>query len=127
MTATLLAGWLIGLQLASAHYGAGAGQLEWATPGLYAVHPSGATASVYRNSEGRASVLAGWTWQWLDGRLALTAGAVTGYSMASVLPVLLPSARLPLGEGWGLRLTLVPPIKEPAVTGAVTLAIDRQF
>jgi hypothetical protein len=128
MTATdLLAGWLIGMQLASAHYGTGASDLEWATPGIYAVHPSGATASVYRNSHGRASVMAGYTWQWLDGRLALTLGAVTGYGAASVLPVLLPSLRLPLQDGWGLRVTLVPPIKEPAVTGAITLGIDRQF
>jgi len=122
----LLTGWIIGMQLVSAHYGAGAGQLEWATPGVYAMHPSGATASVYRNSEGHASVLAGWTWQWLDGRVALTAGAVTGYSMGSVLPIVMPSVRLPLGDTLSMRLSFVPPVKD-RVTGAVTLSAEFQL
>lgn len=123
----LLAGWLIGLQLVSAHYGSGASSLEWATPGVYVRAPIGATASVYRNSEGRASVLAGWTWRWCDGAVAITAGAVTGYSMGRVLPVVIPSVRIQLADGAALRVSLVPPIKEPAITGAVTLSIEMEI
>jgi hypothetical protein len=123
----ILAGWVIGAQIASAHYGSGASEMEAVTPGIYAMHPSGATLSVYRNSQGSTSVLAGWTWQWFDGRAALTVGAVTGYSEGSVLPAVLPSVRLPLGDGWGVRLTLVPPLKSPQITGAAALALERQF
>ena len=123
----LLAGWIIGLQLVSPHYGSGASELEWATPGIYARHPSGATASVYRNSQGRASVLAGWTWEFWDRRIGLTAGVVTGYSMAPVLPVVIPSARFEIGSGWALRLSVIPPIKEPAITGAVAVALEVEL
>lgn len=127
MLADILAGWLIGLQLVSAHYGSGADQLQWATPGIYAVHPSCFTASVYRNSEGRASVLAGWTWQSESRTWAITAGIVTGYSMGGVLPIVVPSVRIPLGDSSAMRLSLIPPVKEPAVTGAVTLSLETQF
>lgn len=118
-----LAGWILGLQLVSAHYGSGASEMQWATPGIYAMHPSGATAAVYRNSEGRGSVLVGWTWQWFDGRVALTAGAVTGYPLAPVLPVVVPSVRFEIGDGMALRLSVMPPIKD-RVTGAVTLGVE---
>lgn len=66
--------WLLGIHLLTAHTAPG---YETATPGIYARHESGFTVGAYRNSIGRPSAYAGWTFE--QGRYALTVGAVTGY------------------------------------------------
>lgn len=66
--------WAIGLHLLTAHATPG---YEAVTPGAYARHESGATFGAYRNSIGRASAYAGWTFE--RGQFALTVGAVSGY------------------------------------------------
>lgn len=68
--------WVIGVHLLTAHAASG---YEAVTPGIYARHESGFTVGAYRNSIGRESVYAGWTWETPDRRFALTAGGVTGY------------------------------------------------
>lgn len=118
--------WVIGLQLAAAHFGGGASSMEWATPGLYAMHASGATFGAYRNSQGRGSAFAAWTWQTESRRWAITVGAVTGYERARVLPLILPSVRVPIGDV-ALRLSLVPPIAKQHVVGAVAVALEFDF
>jgi len=118
---------VIGAQVASFHYGSGASDMEWATPGIYAMHRSGVTASLYRNSQGRGSVMLGYTWQWFDGRLALTAGAVTGYERASVLPFVAPSVSVPLSDGWSVRVFAVPPLQKLDVIGAVSVGFEKVF
>ena len=94
-----LDGWVIGLHLLSFHAGP---SMETITPGVYAIAPSGATLGYYRNSHRRPSAYAGWSWQ---GRhWALTAGAVTGYERAKVLPLLVPSYRF----STGMRASVIP-------------------
>lgn len=66
--------WTLGLHLLTAHAMPG---YEAVTPGIYARHESGATFGAYRNSIGRRSAYAGWTFE--SGRFALTVGAVSGY------------------------------------------------
>lgn len=118
--------WIIGLQLASAHFGHDASSMEWVTPGVYARHPSGFTAGVYRNSEGRGSAFAGWTWQTESRTWAITVGAVAGYQRASVMPMVVPSVRLPVGD-FAVRLSVVPPIAKHGIVGALTVALERDF
>lgn len=120
--------WIVGLQIASAHFGSGAGAMEWATPGLYVRHPSGLTAGAYRNSQGRGSAFAAWTWQTDSRTWAITVGAVTGYQRASVLPLVVPSVRLPIADtGLALRVSAIPPIAKHDIVGAVTVAVEREF
>lgn len=100
---------VIGLHLATAHFaGASASEMQAVTPGIYVRAASGLTAGAYRNSDGRGSVYAGWTWATANGRWAITAGAVTGYPHARLSPLVVPSMRLELGGGWGLRVAGLP-------------------
>ncbi len=126
----MIEAWTIGLHLLTAHAVPG---YEAVTPGAYARHESGFTLGAYRNSIGRASAYAGWTFETEDRRFALTVGAVTGYERrcridrfehaggiatvprcsghtgGKVGPLLAPSVRL--GDA---RLALVA-VKKPAV------------
>ena len=79
-----------------------------ATTGIYARAPSGLTFGGYTNSYGRSSAYAGWTWETADKRFALTAGAVTGYERAALLPLLAPSVRIGLSGSTALRIAAIP-------------------
>lgn len=104
-----LTGWIIGLHIFATHLGElpdpGAHR-SIATPGVYAVAPSGLTLGFYRNSLSetplypghRWSAYGGWTWQAADSfgplrDVKATAAAVTGYA-SPVLPMVGLSARL---------------------------------
>lgn len=117
---------ILGLHLATAHFGGtAASQMHDANPGLYVRLGNGATAGAYRNSEGRPSVYAGWTWSTADGRWAITAGGVTGYARAAVSPLVVPSLRVGLGDtGWATRLAY---LHKPHSHGAsgVHMSIER--
>jgi len=82
------------------------------------MHKSGATVGAFRNSIGRNSGYAGWTWQ--AGPFGLTAGAITGYPRAKVLPLLVPSYRL----ASGVRISVVP---NPFGAAALHLSLEHQF
>lgn len=69
-------GIILGIHLLTAHSMPG---YETVTPGIYTRHESGFSAGTYRNSIGRQSTYAGWTFETEDKRWALTVGAVTGY------------------------------------------------
>jgi hypothetical protein len=93
----------VGMHLYSAHLWPSQGYQN-VTPGIYAEH-RGWVAGGYSNSEGGGSVYAGHMWRSVFGTpLDVMVGAVTGYKRAAVLPMLVPSIRLPLG----LRLSYVP-------------------
>lgn len=99
----------IGLDLYSYHLNTQAG-LNNNTPGVYASF-EGATAGVYRNSHDRTSVFAGYVFETSDRKLALLAGAVSGYKpegKSKILPMLIPSLRLALASQWALRASYVP-------------------
>ncbi len=113
-----------GVHLATTHRG-NAG-LESSTPGLYVRHESGATAGGYRNSYGRWSTYAGWTWEAPGRYVAITAGAVTGYPAAKVMPLLVPSVRLPLGPV-SARVSYIPkPVKSGTASG-LHLSLESEF
>lgn len=118
---------VLGAHLATAHVGSQADGLRFVTPGVYARLDSGLTVGAYSNSYGRGSVYAGWTVSTPDGRFSLTAGAVTGYPARSVLPLLAPSVRFDLGDGYAARLAFIP--KPPGVGRANGLhfMIERGF
>lgn len=71
-------------------------------PGVYVIHPSGATAGAIINSYGDPAAYAGWTLR--HDRFALTLGGIVGYERAAVLPLIAPSvkfgaARISLSRG----------------------------
>ena len=103
----------VGLNLVTAH--ATGGFRAW-TPGLYARSDSGITAGILRNSEGSwgAHVSQTWRVQPLGVPLDLTAGAITGYRRAPVLPLV--TASVLVGQ---TRLVWIPGPRGGAVHVAV--------
>lgn len=122
MSATL-AGITLGIHLLTLHSAPG---YESQNLGLYGRHTaSGITAGLYRNSEGRASVYLGETFETPDRRFALTVGAVTGYRARAVAPLVVPSFRLGF-DGSAVRLSLIP--KPPGANAwGLHLSIEREF
>ena len=124
--------WIIGLHLWSSHFGAcyespaGCRPYESATTGIYLRAPSGLTIGAYRNSYGGDSAYAGWTFETSDGRFALMVGAVTGYHRAPVLPVVVPSMRIELGQQTALRASFIPKVEKKGAN-VLHLAIERQW
>lgn len=76
-----------------------------ATPGIYAVHSSGATVGAYQNSLGRVSAQVGYTTP-RRGGWALSTGVLSGYSPGRVQPYAAISYRW--GGSVGIRLITVP-------------------
>lgn len=113
----------IGAHLATWHSAPGFCNLN---PGVYAMWPGGVTVGAYRNSECHASAYVGRTWS-TSGRLsvAVTAGAVTGYSRP-IVPLLLPSAALAISDGAVLRLTFIPKVEKRGTAG-VHLSLERRW
>lgn len=120
---------------------------ETITPGAYVVLANGATVGAYRNSYGRPSVYAGWTFRTQDDRFAVTVGAVTGYGRFATSPVwpgpdgknyrtyhdgndveplIVPSVRFSLTEATSVRLgVLARPVKDGAA--ALHVAIETRL
>jgi hypothetical protein len=90
----------VGAHLATAHFG-GRQDLNDANPGVYIQARTGplanASVGIYRNSERHTSVYAAYTWATADRMWAISAGGVTGYSTGRVVPLLVPSVRIPAG------------------------------
>jgi hypothetical protein len=114
----------IGLHIATAHFGA---DLKAATPGVYIRTEAGFTAGAYRNSYSRTSAYAGWTWQTEDKRFALTAGAVTGYPAAKVMPLIVPSVRFEVAHGIAARIAFIPKPAKHGRAAGLHLALEREF
>lgn len=102
----------IGLHLATWHDQPG---FETATPGIYAVDTAGCTAGALRNSEGRASAYAGYTWRW--GPVALTAGAISGYG--GIKPLVLPSVAI-----GPLRIVAIPRLGNVSAAAGLHVALE---
>lgn len=88
-----------GVNLVTAHTGGG---YRWDTPGLYVRRDDGLTLGALRNSLGRTSFHASQTWE--RGPWAVQAGAITGYPMAPVVPLLTGSVLISGHH----RLVLIP-------------------
>jgi hypothetical protein len=125
---TFMTAAVIGMHIGSVHVPA-SDHLQNVNPGLYVRAESGATVGFYRNSHGRHSVYAGWTFE--RGPFALTVGGITGYQRRDVVctgdrlakgftrcwdgdssgpigPLVAPSVRLPEFAGLTPRLTFMP-------------------
>lgn len=111
-----LEAWTLGLHLISLHApnchddGGLCKRYEALTPGIYARAPSGLSFGAYRNSYGRGSVYAGWTFETPDKRFALTVAGVTGYPQRGLRPMALPSIRWDLGAKTSLRIAAAPKV-----------------
>lgn len=88
----------------------------------------GPVVGVYHNSERGVSVYAGYAWNWtIAGALSVqvTAGAVTGYKRAPVVPMIMPSLAYALDKKSAVRLSAVPPVGKMA--GVAHLTYDVKF
>lgn len=103
---------IVGLHLLTAHAGPG---YETATPGIYVMAPSGFTAGAYRNSYGRSSVYAGWTWS--ADRYHVTLIGATGYRTAPVVPLV--AAGIKVGD---VRLSVL-----PGRTAAFNISVEQAW
>lgn len=92
-----------------------------ANPGLYWRSDDGWTAGAYRNSLRRTSAYAGLTWQW--GRLALTAGGVTGYA-DKVQPMLVPSFAFLRIDDFSVRVAFIPRIEKRIESHVLHLMVE---
>lgn len=96
-------------------------------PGVY-VEYDGWTAGTYYNSERKQTYYAGYTFAGkLVGPLdwGLSVGVATGYSRSPVVPMLVPSVRLGVGEHAAVRVSAVPPLAGSA--GVVHLSVEYLF
>ena len=114
---------VLGLHLATVHSASGFCNIN---PGAYAVWENGFTVGAYRNSEcERVSAYAGWTWQ-TEGRLraGVTAGLITGYRRAPVMPLLVPSVSFDVSPSTTVRLSFIPKVEKG---GANALHFSLEF
>jgi hypothetical protein len=111
----------VGMHLGSWHSQPGYNNTN---PGAYVRLDSGATLGAYRNSFRRTTVYLGKTWE-TEGqglRLAVTAGACTGYDK----PVLVvPSMSAPVGPA-RLRIAFIPKV-EKGGAAVVHAAVETTF
>jgi len=117
-----------GVHVGSQHFGKNADAFNNFNPGVYVYH-NGWTAGTYYNSERRQSAYAGYTFEWhLGGRwtAAATVGAITGYSTAPVLPMVVPSLSGRITEDVSLRVAFVPAVSKHGAS-ALHLSIERKF
>ena len=120
-----LSGITVGAHLATGHNRGGRDPYN---PGLYLRTPGGWTVGAYRNSYRNTSVYGAYTAQWLDGRVALTTGLVTGYGAAAVLPLVVPSVRIGLGNsGLNARLSYLPKPPSYGTAAGLHLSVEHTF
>lgn len=90
-------------------------------PGIYYRLAEGPVAGIYRNSVRRASIYAGYTWQY--GRFDLTTGAVTGYTN-SVQVLLVPSVAMFTVNGVTARLAFIPRVEKRIGSHVLHVAVE---
>ena len=115
-------GLIIGVHTLSLHSAPG---FNGVNPGLYVETPDGWTAGAYYNSERRWSVYGGKTLP-VTGPIDLTIGAVSGYKAAPLFPLVVPSLRFPLRDGFTLRLALIPKVSHGGAF-ALHAMIEKRF
>ena len=122
-----------GVHIGSTHYPGGSYQNNF-NPGVYVRTDDGITVGTYYNTLRRASVYAGYTYEY--GPFGLLGGVVTGYQPKlidgvsygqgkALTPMLALSLQLPTLGGFKPMVMLVPPFKSsPAV---LHLAFEHRF
>lgn len=98
-------------------------------PGVYiAKSDGGPVVGALHNSYRRLSVYAGWRWEKeyklgpLSGDVSLLAGGITGYPAASVLPLVVPSARVS-----ALRISILPKPPIQGGTWAIHFSLEKSL
>ena len=112
----------VGLHLVSVHMPAH--EFNNFNPGIYYRNDDGWTAGGYYNSLRKASVYAGYTWQYRA--LGLTVGGATGYQYA-LQPLLVPSLRLFNHEGVSARLAYIPRVEKHIESNVLHLTVEYSF
>lgn len=110
----------IGVSTYTHHFG---GNFEDTTPGVYLRHGNWTVGTV-QNSIRRQSFYGGYVWETGDRRFSLIVGAITGYRIAPVLPLVAPSYRQPIMKDVAARFTLLPGIKAPP---AIHFSLEHEF
>jgi len=96
-------------------------------PGGYYKSNSDLTLGAYRNSECKFSTYAGMTWETTGSvRFGITVGAVSGYRLKPILPLVIPSVSVSLGGGYSMRVLAAPKIIPSSAT-AVHFTIERKL
>ena len=80
----------------------------------------------YRNSFHRDTGYAARVFETENRRWAITVGAATGYPTARVMPLVVPSVRIPLGD-LAARVSVIPKPPKHAGTMAVHLSIEKEL
>lgn len=124
MVSECASAWLLGLHLLTAHMKSG---YEMATMGIYLKSPSGLTLGAYRNSYSRLSAYSAMTLSTEDCKWSITAGIVSGYPAAPIMPLLVPSRRFELDAKSHLRLSVLPKPPQHGQTTALHLSFEREF
>lgn len=99
----------------------------WATPGLYYRADSGLTVGTLRNSYGHRGVYGAWTWSTDETRaasVAVSAGLTTGYDIAPVVPMLIPSVAVRISDQLAARVLVMPRMHAKQHATAVSLAFE---
>jgi len=122
----MLEGLVLGAHLFTTHVGC-ASNCRYNTPGIYLKQENGMTLGVYNNTFGRTSAYAAWTFETADGRFALTAGGVTGYLTAKVMPLISPSVKFDLGNRVSLRLVFLPRAPIHGGVNGLHMALEHSF
>jgi hypothetical protein len=113
----------IGLHVASHHSKPGFNNFN---PGIYVETTDGYTAGTYDNSESHQSYYAGRTFEAQvlpHASVAVTVGAITGYRAAPVLPLVVPTLRIPLADKVSTRFAFIPRVEKKGAA-AVHLMLE---
>ena len=119
----------VGLHLGSQHFAPLPNQPEFnnRNPGLYVVFSNQVAVGTFYNSLRRQSSYLGYNLQLATyGPVSfdILVGGITGYPLAKVAPLVLPSARFALTHNVGLRVGFLPRTK---VTGAYVVHFMAEY
>lgn len=100
------------------------------TPGIYGVTESGLTGAVFKNSHNRTSVAVGQSVNYNIAdwfALSATAGLVSGYPMAEVVPFLVTGARIGPDKGPAARVSAGWRWRERVDTAVINFSVQYGF
>lgn len=100
---------------------------EWFTPGVYARWSNGATLGVLRNSYKRLGAYGAYTLT-SDERApisaALSLGLISGYAIAPICPLVIPSVAARISDRATLRVLLMPKLAAKQHSSSASVGIE---
>ncbi|HEX7765997.1 MAG TPA: hypothetical protein VF443_04750 [Nitrospira sp.] len=111
---------VIGIDIASVHAHPGMNNVN---PGLYLHRDDGWSGGFYYNSERHMTGWLGYTIKDEADRFAITLGAASGYKIAPIIPIVIPSVRIGLTDTTSVRLSLALAKSNPALH----LSLETRF